>query len=240
MSKRLRTNSRRSTRGGGFTLSELMIALGIIAYGLTMSAGLFAAAMQYNNQSFRSVVGTIICENGASVAISALRHNPSNPIGGSDELEDVTDELELADRTYPAGSVDSDGDRTSRYGYCVLAKHIGDENDYQLTIVSYKLNKAGNTVELKQANVTISDHDDASRADGSFPSGVLPDSPLIRADTGELSSIEGIEGGEAILRTRMESTSEAVKAWVITESGEKIIAPTGLAAYTIRTALPEK
>ncbi len=240
MSKRLRTNSRRSTRRGGFTLSELMIALGIIAYGLTMSAGLFAAAMQYNNQSFRSVVGTIICENGASVAISALRHDPGNPIGGSDELEDVTDKLKLAERTYPAGSVDSDGDRTSRYGYCVLAKQIGDENDYQLTIVSYKLNKPGNSVELKQANVTISDHNDASRADGSFPSGVLPDSPLIRADTGELSSIEGIEGGDAILQTRMESTSGDVKAWVITESGDDIIAPTGLAAYTIRTALPEK
>ncbi|MFP4214397.1 MAG: prepilin-type N-terminal cleavage/methylation domain-containing protein [Phycisphaerae bacterium] len=240
MSKRLRTNSRRSTRGGGFTLSELMIALGIIAYGLTMSAGLFATAMQYNNQSFRSVVGTIICENGASVAITALRHDPGNPIGGSDELEDVTDKLELAERTYPAGSVDSDGDRTSRYGYCVLAKHIGDENDYQLTIVSYKLNKTGNTVELKKANnVNISDHNDASRASG-IPAGVLPDSPLIRADTGELSSIEGIESKKAILRTRMESTSEAVKAWVIVESGNNIIAPTGLAAYTIRTALPEK
>ncbi len=240
MRKRFGTNSRRSAGGGGFTLSELMIALGIIAYGLTMSAGLFAAAMQYNNQSFRNVVGTIICENGASVAITALRHNPGNPIGGSDELEDVTDELKPAERTYPADSIDSDGSPTSPYGYCVLARHVGDENDYQLTVVSYKLNSTDNTVEMKQANVNISDRGDASRATGSFPAGVLPDSPLIRADTGELSSIEGIEGGEAILRTRMESTETKVKVWVLVESGEKIIAPTGLAAYTIRTALPEK
>ncbi len=238
MAKRIRNNLRRSARGG-FTLSELMIALGILAYGLTMSAGLFAAAMQYNNLSFRSVVGTIICENGVSVAMTTLRHDPANPIGGSGQLEDVTDELDLGDRTYPIGSVDSGG-RTSLYGYCVLARHVGDETDYQLTIVSYKLNKTATNAELKQATVTISDMGDTSRASGSFPSGVLPDSPLIRVDTGELSSIDSIEGGKAELRTRMNSTEGDVKVWVLTESGSGVIAPTGLAAYTIRTALPQK
>jgi hypothetical protein len=213
-----------------------MIALGILAYGLSMSAGLFAAAVQYNNQSFRDVVGTIICENGATMAQTVLTH--SSGLAGSSALEDITDEFELAERTYPADSVDSDG-RTSPYGFCVLARQIGDENDYQLTIVSYKLNDLGNSAEMVEATVDISNHEDVSEVEG-LPDGVLPYSPIIIANTGELSYVEDVSGGDGILRTRM-TGGGGVTVWVLVETENvagSVTAPTGMAAYTIRTSLP--
>jgi prepilin-type N-terminal cleavage/methylation domain-containing protein len=229
----------RRRRRAGFTLTEIMFALGILAYGIAMSAGLFAVAMKYNNQSFRDVVGTIICENGAVVAQTVLKH-PLNLAGDSEVLHDVTDRFEAGELTYPADAVNG-GSPTSPYGFCVLARQVGDQNDYQLVIVAYKLNKTSNKAVMKSGDATIADltieGEKVSEVQG-VPNGALPDSPLIRADNGDLSYIDGVDGSRAVLQTRMDEQENPVKVWVLTETGSGVTAPTGMAAYTIRTALP--
>jgi len=60
-----------------FTLAEILVALGILAIGMSMVASVFMAAMQFNMRSRNSVLGRIICENAMVVAADDVRRSPA-------------------------------------------------------------------------------------------------------------------------------------------------------------------
>ncbi len=51
----------------GFTLVEVLIAVGILGVGLSMAASVFVAAMKENEKSYNDSVGMMICKNGLTL-----------------------------------------------------------------------------------------------------------------------------------------------------------------------------
>lgn len=51
----------------GFSLAELLFAIGILGVGMIMAAGLFAAGLRQNKSSTDDVLGTIICKNAGAI-----------------------------------------------------------------------------------------------------------------------------------------------------------------------------
>ena len=138
----------------GFTLMELMIALGILAVGLALVSTAFPSAMMENKESVEKTMTTIIGENALAICHIRLSHNDIKDIVGT-TLTDITDRIPLAERAYPIAQGEPAGNNddwietpagsgnylpSSRYGWLLVAKQFGgdDDNDYLLVIVPYR------------------------------------------------------------------------------------------------------
>ena len=139
----------------GFSLAELMIAIGILGIGMTMAATLFPTAIKLNEMSTQETIGTIICENGLAIAQTFLRAgNVTDPnlVVLADADAAHTTLISAAHQCYP------DGATISRQGFVVLGRQVQMPNApppvHQLVIVSYD-KKTTQAVTAEQ--VTISD-----------------------------------------------------------------------------------
>jgi prepilin-type N-terminal cleavage/methylation domain-containing protein len=94
----------------GFSLVEVMLALGIMAVGLTMAMAIFPVAVKENETSFDDVISSIMLENALAMAPNLLSLGDANNAaeeGGlllGDATDYVSDETQLY---YPSG-LDSD------------------------------------------------------------------------------------------------------------------------------------
>ena len=115
----------------GFSLTELMISIGILAIGLAMVATLFPAALEINRRSTREILGALICENGiavakmrfASGAVAAPKDEEELAILADDARDAQGDLLHNEYLTqemcrFPAGEL------ISEYGVVVMYRHI--------------------------------------------------------------------------------------------------------------------
>lgn len=182
----------------GFTLAEILIALGILAIGMSMVAALFPAAMEFNRRSTNSTLGTMICENGmvmAELEITAemiddgdLRVAPGEAkelaVYGDDSKcteNNVKYPIARAQLHYPVGEADS------RTGFAVLVRKIaGAGNAYQLVTVAYRKTDKANRVELKEINCSINGRDITGASD------LRIGTPLINKATGIFAMVDSI------------------------------------------------
>ena len=126
---------------GGFTLAELLIAIGILGVGLTMSAALFPAGLKANKGTADDLKGTIVCKNGLAIARRVLRQSDI-PTDGS--MVDRTNVI----KTACSEDVQYAGD--AGVGYFVLARQVkADTNDYQLVVIAYRKHPGAGDVTLK-------------------------------------------------------------------------------------------
>jgi len=138
----------------GFTLMEIMIALGILAVGLALVSTAFPSAMMENKESVEKTMTTLIGENALAICRIRLSHNDIKDAVGT-TLTDITDRIPLAERAYPIARGEPSGNNddwietpagsgnylpSSRYGWLLAAKQFGDDddNDYLLVIVPYR------------------------------------------------------------------------------------------------------
>lgn len=129
----------------GFSLPELMISIGILAIGLAMVAAVFPAAIAMNRRSVKSVIGTIIAEDGlalakAAMASGAIQIDNPNSSGVLQELAD--DSLGNQDPFTKEMCRFPQGDMSSPYGVVLMWRTVlsdsGAKQGHQLVAASYR------------------------------------------------------------------------------------------------------
>ena len=172
----------------GFTLAEILIALGILAIGMSMVAAIFPAAMEFNRASTNSTLGTIICENGLALSEMALT---TKIIGDSVQLLVYADDVQIthltkAQQHYPTGAAES------RTGFVMMARKDPDtDNTYQLVTVAYRKTKASDTVALLPITYNIQNSRDITLS-GTNNNSLRIGTPVINRETGEFVFVESI------------------------------------------------
>ncbi len=87
----------------GYSLIELMVALGIMAVGAMMIGTLLPSAMIENKESVSDTMGTIISENAIAICRTRLQQKHLADLGllPGGGFTDVSSSISLADRAYP-------------------------------------------------------------------------------------------------------------------------------------------
>jgi len=69
-------------KAAGFSLIEILIAIGILGVCLPMAAALFATAIKENEGSYENSMGSLICDNGLAIIKTKLKASdiPSTPV----------------------------------------------------------------------------------------------------------------------------------------------------------------
>ncbi len=122
-------------RRRGFTLTEIMIAMGVLAVGMGMVAGALHAGIQTHIRTIDDIMRQLIGDNALAIVQASLRHS---------DLNGITDQ-------YKTGFIDSRNlkfpfdDDNSPYGAAVFIKIRAVEtetsraNDYDVMIVPYRI-----------------------------------------------------------------------------------------------------
>ena len=200
--------------GGGFSLVELMIAVGILGVGLIFSLALFTAAVKENASSANSSMGTLICKNALAVARIRLKNGPSAIAIGTTFGPIPAGKLGLGDLAYPIGSAD-----TTRGCVVLGARMRGGEgnpiNDYLLVFVAYKKNETGHSVEARQLGCTVGANATSLTA-ADQETWLQIGSPVI-APNGQYAWIIAVDGDTASLDRAIDETADVVGPYVIVE-----------------------
>jgi len=157
-------------RTSGFTLIEILIAIGILSVGLLCAAAMFPAAVKENQNSFSNSMGSLICENGLAILRSKMKHEAlDGKCNVWTSLESVNGTNYIGkDGRYPSGV--GDPPAWSGMGFTGMIRQMGGQNDYLITVVSYSLLESGTAAQAKVfAGGTLAD----VRPAGSTGSGTI-------------------------------------------------------------------
>ena len=192
----------------GFTLAEILIALGILAIGMSMVAAIFPAAMEFNRRSNNSTLGTIICENGLTLSELKLTAEVLDAAASPGQLLIYADDAHYTDNpsnpdppavpppfTRKQQHYPTDTD-TSRTGFVMMARKDPNKGStYQLVTVAYRKTDKDNTVALVLITCDISGRVITSASD------LRIGTPLINRETGEFAFVDSInaDGTEGTL-----------------------------------------
>ncbi len=165
-----------TTSRSGFTLIEVMIALGLFAVGVGIVATAFPTAIHENKLSADNTLGTLIAENALTICHSVLRH--SDLVGIGTQLTDISGRIDAANRAYPIARADS------RFGWLVAARQVtAGANDYQLAIVVFRRHGTGDQPAFAAGAIS-----------GNTLTGGDLGAPAIRIDTGEFRYVVRTDG----------------------------------------------
>lgn len=167
----------------GFSLIELMMAIGILAIGAAMVASAFPLAMLENKESVEHTMGAMVAENALAICRNKLRHSllDKKVEVQVDRFTNVTNYMTLSEVSYPMPrpkgqhpedwvTVGGTDYPSARYGWMVGARQMTDAqgtrrlNDYELSIVVYEKflpkDRPGNELkmdepECKKVNYTV-------------------------------------------------------------------------------------
>lgn len=236
----------RIRRGRGFSLTELMIAIGILAVGMVMAGSLFPAAMQANRRSVANVLGSIICENGLAIAkarwaglteadFDDLTERGRNLLKFRDPLPNKREVLEVladdfvteidflsdADRTYPVGDLES------KYGFVLMMRPMDDDDDvgtwegYQLVATSYRRQLDNGLVVCKAISGSVIDDTVTSYSDYSLRAG----SPVIDRYSGAFGVMTSAAPYSGKMDRAIETDEEVEYFFIVVETDPAIGGP---------------
>lgn len=121
---------------GGFTLTEIMIAMGVLAVGMGMVAGALHAGIQIHLRTIDDIMRQLIGDNSLAIVQAGVRHSPANGITDTYQLLN-NNYLGAGDLKYPWNK---DG---TPYGAAVFMKlrkiDANSFNDYDVLIVPYRI-----------------------------------------------------------------------------------------------------
>lgn len=262
----LRDRRLRARRGGradrrGFTLTEIMIALGVMVVGMGMAAGAFHAGIHNHLGTVDDIVRGLVSENAIAIAKVRVRH-PNETISENYVVipNDATDAIGQEDKSYP---VRIGNELRSRHGYVLLFKKanyaIGDDsarNDYMIGVVPYSVQTDGDYVEselMPGDEPTFKNEDEVSKIrlrDTDQMQYVQPGKKILTPDeSGRLvmaTVVEETGSKEVLLDKRVLKGRRPVILLVVrNEAGSEVDTqqhpertPELLEPYEARTALP--
>ena len=224
------------TRTAAFSLAELMIALGVLAIGIAMVAGLFPAAIKQTEFSYNDSVGTIIAQNSLAMAKATLTIGSIPGAVGTGPLAIVAQDGMSPppfDPNLRAYHDDPAAPTLNDKGFLILGRMISN-SEAQLVIVAYAKKNPSANVTAVSINISSISSDMAS-VSGSIANARRL-SPLIMKADGRYAIIEKVEGQNLYLdHTGLNNTSG--DAWVIVEAGQSGASP-AMAVVTATVALP--
>lgn len=172
----------------GFSLIEVLAAIGILGVGLAMAMALFPVAVQFADTSAKSSLGSIICENGLNTVTLRLTHASYDP----NNFSQVSDK----DRLYAAELIDPNDPnslRISRFGfaYCITNRDPNATprpNDYQIAVMAYRVKDKSGKAQAKIVSV-----------DGTIPLNGSADFSVFNADTSDPNNPAKVKAGTYIV-----------------------------------------
>jgi prepilin-type N-terminal cleavage/methylation domain-containing protein len=215
-----------------FTMMELMIAMGILAVGMAMSASLFPTAAKEANTAIGSAVGQTIAENGLAMGKLAFRSSEhlddgrvKNLVFTTPALATVLDDADLIpDRD--GGRVDELGSRDTniltlaqtqypmesggKYGFALLARKVDeDANAYQIVATAYLKKEEDNLADwdyIKISGGGASKEVTIQTGYGSYGEGsqAYVNSPLILYKSGRIATVIAQAGTKLTLDREIE------------------------------------
>ncbi len=214
----MRTSNRNRN---GFTLLELMIAIGILGIGLSLVMGLFPVAMRDAHATNASQMGSIICKNGIQIAKLLLRESDTNVKNAAlyYAKSNGSFAFEYPLNTMPTSSKDKTALAAgrSKYGGIVLFRKLKDSSGYQLTCISYA-RQDGGAISMPHHSVSAANVQVVDDVTTLINTPNLPDnSPALFTHTGKFSRItrtDTSDGDRKYLTSNINYTA-ADGTWVI-------------------------
>ncbi|MCD4825450.1 MAG: prepilin-type N-terminal cleavage/methylation domain-containing protein [Phycisphaerae bacterium] len=224
-------------RRAGFTLMELMIAIGILGVGMVMVTSVFPAAIKEAEVSSNSIVGTMICENGLNIAkfkfrqgdvtASQFRVSASRPAIDETPAHIAKWQFPADQQRYPFNDTDSP------YGYALLLKTCG--SGYMILCTAYRKKGTGVVLWAEAPNSTLSGTVNTfTVGNGSV---IRLGSPFILYGSGQYGIVTNISGNTITLDRKLSPKGATDnKAIVLQETGEADFSP-AIATMITRTGL---
>ncbi len=155
----------------GFTLAEVLIAIGIMGVGLSMVAMLFPVAIMENEASVNCSVGSNLCANGLDVAKLVLKHGDLEKTGFLPRTLSKADSASPVPATPDPSGTGQSGDsfeewvediapnldvfypKTLKGSLVFAGQVVPGQNSYQLLVVSYTKNEPTNVIQADRASL---------------------------------------------------------------------------------------
>jgi len=214
----------------GFSLVELMIALGILGIGFAMAAALFPAALKQTELSYNDTIGTIIAQNGLAVARAILT---GSAVGVDPNVHVIAQDGTIGPPIDPnlRAYHDDPNAVTPDKGFLVLGSQPVGSDTKLLVIVAYAKKNPGAAVTAQSITLNSSNMDKARILSG----GAVKGSPLILARNGEYALIEELPSSTDALLSRNLTINQNDTGWVIVEQGQEV--SPAIAVLVARVAL---
>lgn len=192
----------------GFSLTELLIAIGLLGVGMGMIAALFVTGLAQVRMSVGTLEGGMVAANGIVVARMLLTAGDVT----SNELTVIADanrrkKIPRAFQKSPYADADTNK------GFVILARRAGGEA-YQLVSVAYA--KAGTGAVIAKKVTSSQAYTDAKVIRFTNSANLNVGSPVIVAANGQYARIVSLSGPTATLDHALTIDSDAV-AYVIVE-----------------------
>lgn len=130
-----------------FSLIEVLLALGILAVGLTMAMAIFPVAVKENESSFNDVLGSLVTENALAICELALKGNAAVPASGMIDLTDDVNAFRTNSIYYPMPAATANISDSSVYDTLRGRIRVLADSD-SMIVLAYRFNvdAAGNEI----------------------------------------------------------------------------------------------
>ena len=140
----------------GFSLIEIMLALGVLGVGMVMVAAIFPAAIYQTRAADRTTHAILICENARAILTMKATHTGMGAMGGGLDVNTefapvVIDDpdrptppdivnprvIHADDAWYPTGPLMTGVN--DRQGWVAMARRVAHgANNYQIVVIAYR------------------------------------------------------------------------------------------------------
>jgi len=248
----------KKVKNAGFSLPEMMLAIALFGIGFAMALAMFPAAMKDHTYIKKTMLGTIVSENGLSYARGQIPHreqpngnliNPfSAPPAPKQGYLSVPNDASLRDIPYIPSLIDPPppGVTSTPFydkGCLVIGRYYEiTRNDYQLMSIAYDKIGIGD-VQVVEITCTVSGKNvtSASASDAQFNPPLRVGTPLIHRNTGRFAFVRTISNGgtAGTLNREIGGDLSLNDYYIVQEDGQPFLSP-ALSLQITRTPLPEQ